>query len=789
VHKRDFGKGKRAAVWAQDGDARDGQAPAAAPAEAPAFAAYCVDQGVVPRAELDAFLAAMRTPLPLTFRVNGTGPFAAGLVAELEAGAAGAFAGKATATAGAGADDPAPAPFSLPWYPNRLAWQLATTRNVLRRNPGLAALHKLVVAEHNGGRITRQEAVSMVPPLLLDVQPHHIVLDACASPGSKTAQILEAFARGGPDAAGCVVANDRDARRANMLAHTTARLASPGLVVSCHDAAFFPTPGGGAKGASPVLFDRVLADVPCSGDGTLRKSPDVWRKWSAAQGMGLHALQFRIAARCAALLAPGGRMVYSTCSLNPLEDEAVVAALLSLPSLGADLSLVDVSSELPGLKRRPGLSTWRVPSKKGDALYASLDDAVAAGNARGLLRTHFAPPPDAAAAMRLDRALRVLPHDTDTGGFFIAVLEKRVDAVKPPPRDEVGAEDEAAPVAGADAGAEPGAEEPAAATGDAPAADAAAPPTPPGPRRGDGVAWGGADPLVPVDPAAVDLASLAAHYGLPADAGPLARLLCRSVEDVGAPRKLYCVSAGAARLLAADAAGGRRLKVATAGVKMFERQEGAAGKAAARAAAEAAAAGDASAEAVPPPYRVTHDGLHLLSGTLTRQVVRPTLGEVLAFLDDRSVTLPASVHVGMTKAKEEAENKAAGGGEGGEGAAAAAAAVDALVAAASAPAPAAAPQHKKTFQTWADPATLADVAQCAVGGCVVALRAADAAALGFPPASGLAVAGWRGRASITVHVNKGESGAYAARLRAAMAAAGLGGEGREVEAGGEAVAA
>jgi 16S rRNA C967 or C1407 C5-methylase (RsmB/RsmF family) len=72
----------------------------------------------------------------------------------------------------------------------------------------------------------------------------------------------------------------------------------------------------------------------------------------------LHTLQLEIATHAARLLKVGGRLVYSTCSLNPLEDEAVVAALLRR-SRGA-LRLADVQASLPGLKRRPGMKKWRV---------------------------------------------------------------------------------------------------------------------------------------------------------------------------------------------------------------------------------------------------------------------------------------------------------------------------------------------------------------------------------------------------------------------------------------------
>lgn len=78
----------------------------------------------------------------------------------------------------------------------------------------------------------------------------------------------------------------------------------------------------------PLKFDRILCDVPCTGDGTLRKNPDIWPKWNAANGNNLHGIQYRVARRGLELLAVGGRMVYSTCSLNPIENEAVIHRIL-----------------------------------------------------------------------------------------------------------------------------------------------------------------------------------------------------------------------------------------------------------------------------------------------------------------------------------------------------------------------------------------------------------------------------------------------------------------------------
>lgn len=68
-------------------------------------------------------------------------------------------------------------------------------------------------------------------------------------------------------------------------------------------------------------MEIMLKDVPCSGDGTLRKNPDVWIKWKITHALNLHGVQYRIARRGAELLDIGGRLVYSTCSLNPVENE------------------------------------------------------------------------------------------------------------------------------------------------------------------------------------------------------------------------------------------------------------------------------------------------------------------------------------------------------------------------------------------------------------------------------------------------------------------------------------
>ena len=108
---------------------------------------------------------------------------------------------------------------------------------------GLVLLtHANHVQANDAGSISRQEAVSMVPPLFLDVHPHHTVLDMCAAPGSKTQQLLEALHSGGCDSmpSGFVVANDADFKRCNLLTHQTKRVCSPCLMVTNHSGEQFP---------------------------------------------------------------------------------------------------------------------------------------------------------------------------------------------------------------------------------------------------------------------------------------------------------------------------------------------------------------------------------------------------------------------------------------------------------------------------------------------------------------------------------------------------------------------
>lgn len=319
-------------------------------------------------------------------------------------------------------------PKSLPFYPNELAWQLQLTRKDIRRSEAYFKLHNFLIAETSSGNISRQEVVSMIPPLVLDVKPHHKVLDMCAAPGSKTAQLIEMIhADEGVVPKGFVIANDVDNNRCYMLVHQAKRLNSPNILITNQDSSIMPnykiTNPDGTQGI--LKFDRILADVPCSGDGTLRKNPDIWTKWSPANGNNLHGIQYRIVKRGLEMLAVGGKLVYSTCSLNPVENEAVLHRILA--ETGDSVELVDGRDLVPGLKCNPGVSTWLLGSKDVK-FYKSWEEVPETWHTQ-IRPKMFPPNPEDAPKFHLERCMRILPHHQDTGGFFVALLQK----VKPLP--------------------------------------------------------------------------------------------------------------------------------------------------------------------------------------------------------------------------------------------------------------------------------------------------------------------------------------------------------------------
>ncbi|KAL6066432.1 tRNA (cytosine(34)-C(5))-methyltransferase [Balamuthia mandrillaris] len=386
------------------------------------FEDYCRGQSFFStEAEWEQFFAALSTDLPTTFRINANNPEFAGVIRErLRAVAA---TEEHLVQEDEHAEPKKVILHPLPWYPGENAWYINASQRQLKRS-SFKEMHQFLRNQSEQGNISWQEAVSMIPTLLLDVKENASVLDMCASPGSKTKQILELVTRNDSND-GLVVANDADLKRAYMLVNQVKRLDQGCAITTNYQGQNFPllmASSNEQEQAGPVFFDRIMCDVPCSGDGMHRKaSARNTARWNAHAGSNLHPLQLKIATRGAELLKVGGRMIYSTCSFNPVEDEAVVAELLR-KSEGA-LELVDVSEELPQLKRRPGLTTWKVMIKQSGKFYwASRPEELPAQSRNAVVASCF--PPAQTEHLHLERCIRIFPHLQDTGGFFVAVLKK-----------------------------------------------------------------------------------------------------------------------------------------------------------------------------------------------------------------------------------------------------------------------------------------------------------------------------------------------------------------------------
>ena len=222
------------------------------------------------------------------------------------------------------------------------------------------------------GHIHPQEEVSMIPPILMDLQPGELVLDLCAAPGSKATQISQLMAN-----TGHVVANDISLERLSLLRDNYERLGVLNMSVTRYDGRRFPETGP---------FDKVLVDAPCSCEGVIRKDYGVLRNLGPGLYRRMHRLQRALLLRAVQLVRPGGLVVYSTCTFAPEENEMVVDYVLERMEDSVELQPV----ELEGLSHEPGLTEWMGHELSPDLIYCA----------------------------------RFYPHLNDTGGLFVAVLKR-----------------------------------------------------------------------------------------------------------------------------------------------------------------------------------------------------------------------------------------------------------------------------------------------------------------------------------------------------------------------------
>jgi len=239
-----------------------------------------------------------------------------------------------------------------------------------------------LVAETNIGLVQRQEIVSILPHMFMDVHADHYVLETCASPGSKTKNLLETIKTG------LLISNDKTQSRVNILITESMKKSIPSFIVTKMDATSY-------KNMS-IKFDRICCDVPCTGDGTVRKNPAVMPKWNVKNAIGLSSVQLKILKRSLSILKEDGILVYSTCSWNPIEDEWVVDQALKEDGV----ELVQNFDFIQHSNADPRKITVRKGITSFDYDGFSFDNPC------------------------LEACMRIMPQDQNTGGFFVAVLRK-----------------------------------------------------------------------------------------------------------------------------------------------------------------------------------------------------------------------------------------------------------------------------------------------------------------------------------------------------------------------------
>ena len=247
----------------------------------------------------------------------------------------------------------------------------------------------------------------MAPAAALDVQKGERVLDLCAAPGGKSGQLAAAL-----DGTGLLVCNEPEPSRAKMLAGNLERMGVRSAVVTNA----YPD---AIAAAWPGFFDAVLVDAPCSGEGMFRREPDARGQWNPAAPEGCARRQRDILRQAAALVRPGGRLVYSTCTFNPIENEGSVRTFLKE---NPDFSPVDFS--LPGIGASTDGMIRLMPHRlRGDGQFAARFIRRGDDRPEGM-RTPAKPPAGAADALRELVTGSILPE-----GFDLRLIGQNVYAV------------------------------------------------------------------------------------------------------------------------------------------------------------------------------------------------------------------------------------------------------------------------------------------------------------------------------------------------------------------------
>lgn len=238
---------------------------------------------------------------------------------------------------------------------------------------------------HEAGVYYIQEPSAMAPVTLLEPQPGEQILDLCAAPGGKSTQIAAAM-----KGEGILVANEIHPARAKILSENVERMGIRNVCVTNE------TPGHLAD-FFPEYFDKILVDAPCSGEGMFRKNEAACEEWSPENVVLCGERQDEILDCAARMLRPGGRLVYSTCTFAPIENEGSIYRFLT---------------------RHPEFSVVEIPKTElgieGDGVWEYLTEETLGGE----------PTADLSRKNEITKTLRLWPHRIKGEGHYAAVLVK-----------------------------------------------------------------------------------------------------------------------------------------------------------------------------------------------------------------------------------------------------------------------------------------------------------------------------------------------------------------------------
>ena len=246
---------------------------------------------------------------------------------------------------------------------------------------------------HEAGVYYIQEPSAMAPVELLEVQPGDRVLDLCAAPGGKSTQIAAKLQR-----RGFLLCNEIHPARAKILSENVERM---GIVNAC---VTNETPAHLAE-VFPEYFDKILVDAPCSGEGMFRKNEAACDEWSPENVQLCGERQDEILDCAAGMLAPGGRLVYSTCTFAPTENEGSIGRFLERHP---EFTIVPIDKEALGLTGSDGRQEWAEFGKEAIEVIEEGSEAFGGVLLNG----------------NLQETLRLWPHRIKGEGHYAAVLKK-----------------------------------------------------------------------------------------------------------------------------------------------------------------------------------------------------------------------------------------------------------------------------------------------------------------------------------------------------------------------------